>query len=638
MGRTFSQTLKVLFIIAVAAVLEGCSACDDGSGLAKVCPINRPCGITNNGTVVLAAQFKDQSLYNTGVCRFGLIECDDEGNEMCIGFVPPSDEICDELDNDCDGETDEFFDLDFDGFTSCGGDCDDKHTYANPNAKEICDGRDNDCDGKIDEDIQPINCWGGPTNSVIDGTTPCKRGQQFCLNGRWGSCNNQTLPGTETCNSIDDDCNGVIDDVRRTDCGPSDENGICSFGSVVCVAGESKCIDAIYPQAEECDGVDNDCDGAYDEGLVRRCTSVCGQGLEICNAGQWVDCDAQQPEVELCDLIDNDCDGETDEGCSCVLGMARPCNQNIVDSMGNIVNCGLGVQYCDEFGLWGLCYFATTSPETCNNWDDDCDGNIDGMTQDCGNRLTAGIGECRLGTSTCAAGMWTDCAGAVSPLAEICDHLDNDCDGDIDEDLNPHNKVDMIFAIDISGSMCPFINALSQGITQYVAQFQNTEHRFGLLVYPGIYSVNPSLNHMIMTNPPLVSVGTFRNVLANLQCNGGGSEPSWDVMHMLTDPADPIGVGWRMDAYPYIVMVTDEPAQTWTGLAEVNIVPQATNCRVGDCQPGDSYETYIITNTTYFQMWDDIVNNDPDRLINIYPPDSMRYTELLRNIFENICI
>tara|TARA_Y100000034_G_scaffold18848_1_gene21007 strand:- start:723 stop:1283 length:561 start_codon:yes stop_codon:yes gene_type:complete len=186
--------------------------------------------------------------------------------------------------------------------------------------------------------------------------------------------------------------------------------------------------------------------------------------------------------------------------------------------------------------------------------------------------------------------------------------------------------------------MCPFINALAQGITQYVAQFQNTEHRFGLLVYPGTYPNNSNLNHMIMTSPPLVNVSIFRNVLANLQCNGGGSEPSWDVMHMLTDPADPIGVGWRMDAYPYIVMVTDEPAQTWTGLAEINIVPQSTNCRVGDCQPGDAYETYIITNTTYFQMWDDIVGNDPDRLINIYPPDAMRYTELLRNIFENICI
>ena len=638
MGINFSRYKVFLFSIAVATILQGCSSCDDGSGLAKVCPQPRPCGITNGGDIISPNAYKYKEIYSLGVCTFGTTECDDDGNEICVGFVSPSNELCDGLDNDCDGEIDETFDRDFDGFTSCNGDCDDTRRAANPAAKEICDGIDNDCNGSVDENIPPISCWGGPTASVIDGTTPCKRGQQFCTNGNWGPCNNQTLPSLETCNSVDDDCNGVIDDIRQTECGPSDESGTCSFGSVVCVSGESKCVDAIYPEAETCDGADNDCDGFYDEGLFRRCTSVCGQGIETCSAGAWVDCDAQLPEIELCDLVDNDCDGETDEGCSCVLGMARPCNQNIVDAVGNLVNCGLGVQYCDEFGMWGLCYFATTTPETCNNWDDDCDNIIDGMTQTCGNQLTAGIGECRLGTSTCTAGLWSDCTGAVAPMTEICDQLDNDCDGDIDEDLNPHTKVDMIFAIDISGSMCPFINALAQGITQYVAQFQNTQHRFGLIVYPGIYAVNPSLNHMLLTTPPLVDVTTFRNVLANLQCNGGGSEPSWDVMHMLTNSSDPVGVGWRRDAYPYLVLVTDEPAQSWMGITEAMIAPHALNCQVGECQSGDPYETYIITNTTYFQMWDDIVGGDPDRLINIYPPDATRYTDLLRNIFENICI
>ena len=143
---------------------------------------------------------------------------------------------------------------------------------------------------------------------------------------------------------------------------------------------------------------------------------------------------------------------------------------------------------------------------------------------------------------------------------------------------------------------------------------------------------------MLLTMPSLVNVSTFRTVLANLQCNGGGSEPSWDVMHMLTDASDPVGVGWRMDAYPYIVIITDEPAQTWSGINEATVATQSLNCQVGECQSGDAFEAYIITNTTYFQMWDDIVGADPNRLINIYPPDAMRYTELLRNIFENICI
>jgi len=639
MGATFCQRKILLFFIAVATILQGCSSCDDGSGLAKVCHINRPCGITNDGTVVLADNFKDHDIYKTGACHFGIIECDPEDREICVGFVSPAEEICDDLDNDCDGEVDEGFDFDNDGYTSCGGDCDDLRKSVNPTATEVCDGRDNDCNDEIDEALAPLSCWRGPTLAVFGGDSICQQGQQFCIDGSWGPCNNQTLPTAETCNEIDDDCNGTIDDIRRTTCGPSQAVGICAFGRVLCDGGESKCIDAIYPEAETCDGADNDCDGAVDEGLIRRCVSACGSGVEECSSGAWVNCDAVQPTTELCDMIDNDCDGVVDEGCSCVLGQARICNQNILDPATNTpVNCGVGVELCDEYGAWGPCYFYNIAPETCNNWDDDCDGIIDGMGMTCGNTATAGIGECRVGTSSCTLGVWSDCIGAVSPQLEICDHLDNDCDGAIDEDLNPHAKVDMVFVIDISGSMCPFITALTQGITQYISQFQNTEHRFALVSFPGQYQTNSSARYELRSQPSLVDVAAFRAALLNMACNGGGSEPSWDVMDSLTDPSDPVGISWRADAYPYIIMITDEPAQTWGSTTETHVQAQALNCSVGDCSPGDMYETYIITNNNYFQMWDDIVNNEMDRLINIYPPDPVRYTELLRNIFQNICI
>ena len=308
MGATFCQRKILLFFIAVATILQGCSSCDDGSGLAKVCHINRPCGITNDGAVVLADNFKDHDIYKTGACHFGIIECDPEDREICVGFVSPAEEICDDLDNDCDGEVDEGFDFDNDGYTSCGGDCDDLRKSVNPTATEVCDGRDNDCNDEIDEALAPLSCWRGPTLAVFGGDSICQQGQQFCIDGSWGPCNNQTLPTAETCNEIDDECNGTIDDIRRTTCGPSQAVGICAFGRVLCDGGESKCIDAIYPEAETCDGADNDCDCAVDEGLIRRCASACGSGVEECSSGAWVNCDAVQPTAELCDMIDNDCD------------------------------------------------------------------------------------------------------------------------------------------------------------------------------------------------------------------------------------------------------------------------------------------------------------------------------------------
>ncbi|RAJ16144.1 putative metal-binding motif-containing protein, partial [Olleya aquimaris] len=74
-------------------------------------------------------------------------DCDDTNSAIYPGNI----EICDGIDNNCDGNIDEGFDQDGDGFTTCQGDCDDSDASINPNATEICDGIDNNCDGNIDE-------------------------------------------------------------------------------------------------------------------------------------------------------------------------------------------------------------------------------------------------------------------------------------------------------------------------------------------------------------------------------------------------------------------------------------------------------------------------------------------------------
>ena len=481
-------------------------------------------GVTDEDDAVDAAAWyvdTDGDGWGTGPARVACVaigaEVDRDGDceDGDPGISPDATERCDGVDEDCDGVVDVgaidaatwYRDGDGDGWgdasrsqqaceqpagtSALAGDCDDGSLAVVPGAMEICDGLDNDCDGAVDVGAvdqatwyqdSDGDGWGTPASIAVSCEAPSG---YVAVPGDCDDSEPSGAPGAEYCDGFDNDCDGIVDEPESLDASlwyrDRDADGVGDFETTalacyqpyefVLAAGDCDDLDPVrYPDnIELCDGIDNDCDEMVDEDAVGRITWYEDGDLDgfgdvataslACEAPDgWLtdgsDCDDADPgrnpgASEICNGADDDCDGVADEDALDAITWyadADADGSGVADGTTSACDLPDGFAVSDDDCDDTTAAVHPGATELCDGLDNDCDGEADESDAADATRWFLdvdgdGYGDASVGAESCTQPVgWIDqgedCddgdAGVNPGAIEGCNGIDDDCDGRVD--------------------------------------------------------------------------------------------------------------------------------------------------------------------------------------------------------------
>ncbi len=547
---------------ATGSTVDLCNGTDDDCDPASVDGSEDPgLGVACDGP--------DSDLCKEGatVCTAGSLSCNDATGSTV--------DLCNGTDDDCDPATADGSAEPWVGQACDGADTDlcAEGTYSctagvqacsdlTGNAPDVCNGTDDDCnpatvDGSGDPTVG-VACDGPDGDLCLEGTTVCSGGTV--------SCNDATGNALDICNGTDDDCDpasadGSEDPGLGAACDGPDSD-LCLEGSKICILGSLICEDPTDDSPDLCNGLDDDCDPStpdgsgedwYGQGCDGPDSDLCREGTYFCTAGVAGCGDTTGNTLDLCNGLNDDCDPASPDG-SEDPGLGVACDGPDSDL------CAEGTRICTAGSL--TCNDATgDNLETCNNVDDDCDGQTDELLT---RPTTCGLGACvgNVGAETCTAGIWggSTCdpfAGATPDTS--CDGADQDCDGINDDGYLP------------VGTSCGIGACVASGTTSCV----------GGLVQDSCSPGTPAANDLTCNNVDdncngtadegYVPVGTSCGIGA---CAASGSTSC--VGGLVQDSCTP-GAPAASD------LTCNGVDDNCNGTADEGYVPVGTSCGIGAC-------------------------------------------------------